>query len=540
MRKYFPTIFLIMGASILMSCKAAPEPQTAGTDAPTPAAQKFAVGELSWIFDEPPNPVDVAVMLESSGTVQALIPIEGGSITATGADGTTYSLEIPSDALLKETLIGLTPVSSIAEMPFGSGQTYAVQLSPDGLVLQNFAVLTITPTAGIPLDEQLVFGYQEQGSDVILAAPVVDSNEIKINVLHFSGNGVTRGFWADVESERQRLGGNIERQLENVMNQELIRIRQEGRQGNGESLNALFRDTFRQYVELVIKPRVAAAGESCAAGRLALETVNSFRHQAAVLGFDPDDFLAGVDLGALLEKAMRVCVIEEFELCVEQHIIYRMISVPDEVARHYALLGIPEGAALREARDLATKCLTFRLMFESTGKMDAPEGGFRSSVTSELILRYQPDQGFIVGAVAGLINTDFEFFTSICSVTSTPGNGDFAVLGMSYEMEEPDAQGYISDIGIRDIKLVYMPGNTTESFKASCPAGGSIPISGVPLWTSSYMDTHFAELEGGSFVATGWEMLGGELFARKEWSLAGKDSGVSEQGSFTLYHAPGE
>ena len=151
------------------------------------------LGKLSYIFNTTAKPIDVGVVLETGGTVESLIPVEGGVISATAADGTLYKLEIPADALLKETLIGLTPVTSISSMPFGSEQTYAVQLSPEGLFLQNFAILTITPAVEIPIGEQIMFGYQGIGSDLLLAAPVADSSEIKINVLHFSGYGVTSG-----------------------------------------------------------------------------------------------------------------------------------------------------------------------------------------------------------------------------------------------------------------------------------------------------------------------------------------------------------
>ena len=170
---------------------AQPSPDASAPAATTPGS---SAGSPSSIFD-PPDPLDVAVVLDTEKMVEALIPVEGGSITATGADGTVYTLDIPADALLVETMIGLTPVTSVTGMPFGT-QTHAVQLSPDGLSLFNHVILTIAPTEDIPVAEQVVFGYLEDGKDVILAAPVVDSSDIKINVLHFSGNGVTKGLLA--------------------------------------------------------------------------------------------------------------------------------------------------------------------------------------------------------------------------------------------------------------------------------------------------------------------------------------------------------
>ena len=199
-----------------------------------------------------------------------------------------------------------------------------------GCIFQNFAILTITPAEEIPIAEQIVFGYQAEGEDLILAAPVVDSSEIKIQVLHFSGNGVTQGLLADIEPVRQRLGGDAERRLQNAVSEALARERQRqlsGQSEGGEDINDIFSEAFRQYVEQVIKPRVAAAGESCANGQLAIQTVLSFERQVQLLGMS-EDFLAGVpELPELMETAARVCVIEEFELCVEDHVIHRMLPV---------------------------------------------------------------------------------------------------------------------------------------------------------------------------------------------------------------------
>ena len=82
------------------------------------------------------------------------------------------------------------------------------------------------PPRRFPLKEQIFFGYQEAGKDVTFAPPVVDSKEIKIRLLHFSGYGVTKGLLADPESMRERLGGSAERRLQNLTADLLGRERQ--------------------------------------------------------------------------------------------------------------------------------------------------------------------------------------------------------------------------------------------------------------------------------------------------------------------------
>src|SRR6185503_9115557 len=137
----------------------------------------------------PATPVDVQVILDTAQLAEAMVPVEGGSVSATGSDGTVYRLDIPAGALLHETMINLTPVTSLTGMPFGGTQTHAVRLGPDGLALQDSAVLTITPAVEIPIDQQFLFGYVGDGIDVVFAHPVIDSSEIKIHIQHFSGYG---------------------------------------------------------------------------------------------------------------------------------------------------------------------------------------------------------------------------------------------------------------------------------------------------------------------------------------------------------------
>ena len=525
MRTHKIAIFLIVLAATVISCKAFSGSQN----------------EMSWIFETPADPVQVGVELDSAKTVEAVIPVEGGTLSVTGADGTLYTLDIPSDALLNETTIGMTPVTSISDMPFGSEQTYAVQLSPEGLFFQNFAILTITPAEEIPLAEQITFGYQADGKDLILAAPVVDSSEIKIQVLHFSGNGVTQGLLADVEPVRQRLGGDAERRLDSALSAELIRIRQEGGDGEGAAVSAAFEDAFQQYEEQVVKPRVAAAGESCANGKLAIQTVYQLERWRQLVGQgEGGDPLAKYP--GLRDKAWKACIVEEFELCVEEHVIHRMLAVWKGFERQYALMPGEGESALREARDLTIKCLTFKLKFESTGTLNAGEGGYESTVTSEITLRYNPDEG-VLGIIEGeapTVNEAFEWF-SPCGAESVLGDGSpFKVFNLEI-LDEPDDQyGHV-----RDFVLFYLPGNTTESATVNiCGSAGALPIPPFPAWTATFLATHIDEMETGSsisdagYATADWEIFGDEYFAKKEWIK--ENAEIVETGTFKLYHTPGQ
>ena len=523
-------------------------PIAAASTVPTPVTDSSPsgstpnAGPLDWIFAPKSDPIDVTVTLDPTGRSEALVPMSGGTVTATGADGTTYSLVIPRDSLPADTTIALTP-ASIADMPFGHEPPLTVQLSPDGLVLDRTAILTITPARPIPRSEQIAFGYQAVGHDLILASPVVGSDDIQIRVDHFSGNGVTRGLLADLGPVRQRLGGDAERRLSSELSAELVRLRQEDSETQGAEAAAAIRAAAERFVTEVIKPRVAAAASSCAAARVAIETVRGIERQLQILGADvPGTQLA--DYPGLVENGARICVLEEFELCVDDHVIHRMARIYSSLRHQFAVLGIDEdelpASVLREAKDLAAKCLTFTLKFESTGSATVPTGSYESTVTSEVTLRFDPDALKLSGD-ATLVNEAFDF-EAPCGATSKTGGGEFEVASLSILTEGSEALDQPVNF-----KMNYLPGGTSESAVINiCGSTRKLSIPPFPAWTGTFLAGHQAELDansdfGGGYIAIDWEVFGGEYYAKKEWikEVAASGGKVIEAGTFKLYHTPG-
>ncbi len=553
------------------------------TDSPSarPAGQKAKLAQFQYIFSPPDQPASAEVALDETRAAEAVIPLEGGTLSATGADGTRYTLQVPADALLNETKIRLIP-AAVQGLPFGSGQTYAAQLEPEGLAFNNYATLTVTPAQEIPIKEQLFFGYQGSGADVTLAPPVKDSNEIKILLLHFSGYGVTKGLLADVEPVRERLGGSAERRLQSRVAEYLTaeRTRQllgtsddSGQSDLGEVMSGL----FEQYEREVLQPRLAAAGESCAAGRLAIQTLLGIERQKQLLGIES----APMDqFSDLFDTVGRVCIKEEYELCAQEHIIHRMIPVWLGFERQMQLLGVSNSALSEYARAMTTKCLTFELVFESQANFDAGYGGgFDSSVKAKVPLRFQADEIKIQGQSA-LINESFEFKEPGCQVTNNRGGSSLSAGPLVYVTDThsaSDSLGYV-----RDLKLSFFPERTKESFIITCPDDPPYASPEMGAWWSIFLVLHADEINYGSsdsssagsqppmpempdlgalmasaeagislpafpvppmpagtgFLITDWEILGGEYFAKKEWIKEDAGLGLVEAGTLKLYHRP--
>jgi hypothetical protein len=487
--------------------------------------------ELQYVFEMPDDPLEISVVLDENTFKETVIPPQGGEMTLKSQDGTVFTLEIPSGALVTDTLIRMILVQKVEGMPFG-GESYAVQLEPEGLKFFDYATLTIDPPEDLPIDQQIFFGYEGLGKNLALALPVVDSREIKILLDHFSGYGVNKGLLADIEPVRQRIGGSAEARIQSAVAALLMVERQKQLLGV-ESDTLDLTEFYKQYQEEVVKPRIAAAGESCANGRLALITVIGVERQRQLLGVSSDD---GSFDSELMFKVAEVCMKEEYELCRDDHIVHRMIPVYLGIERQGQLLGI-EGAG-DKFKDYMRKCLTFELRFESETNSENPgkgKGGWASSVESKVKLQFDPSSWSVKGQ-APLVNTNFEMKVPKCTATSIRGGGTFEVTNMGFDIElksPEDELGYV-----KDIEIFYDPGSSTESFTLKCDKT-SQTLPPMPMWSGGYIITHQDEIRiPDGFIADNWKILGGELFAEKEWTKDQSSVGTTESGTMKLYHKP--
>jgi hypothetical protein len=498
-------------------------------------SSKQAPKELQYVFEENPEPISVLPTLEEAIISEKVIGPEGGEISVSSSAGTSFTLAIPPDALVAETLIKMIPVSEVEGMPFGSAE-YAVQLLPEGLSFLKYATLTIDPVEEIPIDQQIFFDYQGLGEDLALAIPVVDSDEMKILVDHFSGHGVSKGLLADIEPVRERIGGAAERRIQSAVAEKTMIIRQRLLMGETDGEELDLGGLFEQYDREVVQPRLAAAGDSCAAGRLALITVIGVKRQQILLGVKEEDGAGSSFDYELMEKVAGVCMKEEYELCRDEHIVHRIIPAYFGIERQGQLLGI-EGAG-EPYKDYIRKCLTFELQFESDVTLKNPgkgKGGWNSSMESKVKLQFDPAAWSVKGQ-APLVNTEFKVDWPKCTATGNRGGGTFEISHLSFDTDIKDPE---DELGyVKDIRMVYDPGSSTESFTLKCDKiSQTLPPS--PMWTGGYIITHQDEIQiPDGFIAENWKILGGEFYAEKEWAKDQSSAGTTESGTMKLYHKP--
>jgi hypothetical protein len=145
------------------------------------------------IFQLPPNPLNVTPTPDNSHAVtQFVSAANGGTISATGADGTVFTATFPSNALLGDEIITMTPVVSVAGAPISGGVVAGVQLTPDGLQLFQPAHLNIQPAGGVSIDQQVGFSYHGDGQEFFFY-PLDPVTGINFTILQLSGYGLGTG-----------------------------------------------------------------------------------------------------------------------------------------------------------------------------------------------------------------------------------------------------------------------------------------------------------------------------------------------------------
>ncbi len=182
-------ILMVSMAFIIAACNlGAPVTPTAAVEAPTPTQTTLTatptlmptaiseLGRLDWMITAPASPIDLSIDLDTSRSVEAVISPEGGKLEATGADGTHYVLDLPAGSVMMDTLIRMTPVKTVSDLPLKqAATTWAIQLEPEGLQLLADASLTIQFPSPPPVIQQVPFQYQGSGQAFNLAAPVVNA-----------------------------------------------------------------------------------------------------------------------------------------------------------------------------------------------------------------------------------------------------------------------------------------------------------------------------------------------------------------------------
>jgi hypothetical protein len=293
-------------------------------------------------FAQPPNPLTVTPTLDTAHSVgQTISAANGGTVAATGADGSVFTLAIPANALLSDELITMTPLSAVGNLPVRGGLLAGVQLSPDGLLFQQPATLTIQPAVSVPVGQQVGFGYHANGTEFYFQ-PLGLTSTITISLTHFSGAGVGQGTAGN--------GGNPTSPADQLSQQVAQILNQERQcQLTGIDCDPFYPqdliDLFQEYYTEVVAPLMQQALTDDSVAQAAIQAIADWARMVQLL-FPQTELLASEAQNALAQiplilqnaynKAFGRCVNDASQ---DQRMVEALKMVSTE--RNLELLGRP-------------------------------------------------------------------------------------------------------------------------------------------------------------------------------------------------------
>jgi hypothetical protein len=325
----------VLAASLALSAcgggeSAAPSDQ-AENPSSTAAAPADTLGEVTLVRDE-------------AAAAEAAIGPDGGSVTATAADGTTFTLTVPLGALPSETTIRAVP-AALEGLDF---PTYTVMFEPTGLTFLDWATLAIAPAEEVPLENQFMYQLNDDATE--FGAAWVDPVKPEPTILldHFSGYGLANSTDPQRAAMLTKSAAAAEARIQSEAAALLSEERRQQLLGSeGDSAVAEIFDKYgKQYEEEVIKPRLEAAGASCAATQLALQTVLGYERQRQLLGMGSE---GGTPATQIITDALNAknspCEREAIEKCKAARDPGILIAFWIGVERQRQLLGASDGDA---------------------------------------------------------------------------------------------------------------------------------------------------------------------------------------------------
>lgn len=113
-----------------------------------------------------PNPLTVTPEYDEKNATTTVIGAQGGTASLIDSKGVEFTLSIPEGALSADTEIRMTAVTAVQDWPLDGNQLGAVRLEPEGLVLNDAAILTIAIPVEIDPDLSIVgFEFQVDGQE---------------------------------------------------------------------------------------------------------------------------------------------------------------------------------------------------------------------------------------------------------------------------------------------------------------------------------------------------------------------------------------
>jgi hypothetical protein len=511
-------------------------------------------------------PVKVKPTLASTGAVSQLVNADtGGTLSTTGPDGSTYSLVIPPNGLTGDETITMTPVASIAGLPFKRAVA-GVDLQPEGLVLTGLARLTITPKSSPPAGKLVTVGWHAGGEGLHLQPPGREK-ALVLGIDHFSGSEVVEATPAQVAAQLQRPPIRTHEQLSQAVHDVARDARDALIAGNntealklGENLEPV----YQSYYDTTIKDLLTSAETNDLLGRAALTEALQWVHEMQTLslvasadgsGISPELNTRAHEVLTKLTTIVTNALRRAGERCVAGDIA--QVQQIQALERFAQQLGTTGGDALEKAQ----RCLHFELDYDATWQErqtiadNAPDarGDFTTKIAglkiSAVLTRSIPEpvvtQPLQYGAYSwssgtcqgslGSVNEQSPFSVSFLQVTSK----------LTQTVDSHGRSSFTS--GPPEVTMLLDPGQRVENVPYTCSGGGS-GTQHNRFFDEGFKVLHATEQLGGQEVQgnlysiTGWQKGTGSTLATKTYNSGPPPATgfrrYAETSTFRLRHTP--
>jgi hypothetical protein len=505
-----------------------------------------------------PHAKSVSVTLDSTKAATALIPVTGGTITATGADGSVFTLTIPDKALGGDEMITMTPLGAVNGLPFKGGLVAGVQLEPDGLELFQMATLTIKPAKAVPIAMQVAVSYHGTGDNLYML-PLDRVAGISMHILHFSGYSVASGITGEIEEQAKNpptdAADQAAQQIAAEANAAIVALREAAQAGQPLSKEVAdkLNGTMNRWFDQVVEAKVAAAQADYTLTDDAMDSAAAWLQMLQYLGSE-DSHRAHVDrLTAQLEALKKAYEKALSDRCTSRHDVSAVLALI-ALERRYQLLGIKTSADPGPL-DTVKKCLRFELDFETVSPFvtDGPAEYVLHDRVMKLVLQPDFPSGNLTASQPHEILSLTAHSDTVYRIDHPVSAKPFSVSNMSFHMHFVLRRKATSPPPITGVALTIDPGEVTADTYSAPFINPEPEISGGPTYhcESEQVDNlcwagrHRGERAGATattFIIR-MDYVGTSLFARKTYDLPCNVlvfacSSGNEKTTFDLRHAP--
>jgi hypothetical protein len=450
-----------------------------------------------------PNPHNVSIELDTARKTTGEITPAGGTLSATAADGTTFTLVFPENAVLSKLQVSMTPISNINDLPLTGGYIGAVHLEPEGM--EFLEPVTLTIQAAQPFDASKLKGFNshEMGEEFYLQLMTVSGQTITMQLTHFSNPGAA-----------------VANDLDDLV---IDLVPTDPRDRFEHDLGLDLREDVKKAEQITknfygrVKGKLETARSETSTLKSAIRDFLTWRKAVSQLGFDEvfkKEIFQGWTLVAegienAVDKAYTACAVnDDFTHVVD---ILGWISW---VKNNPRLAPYFEGK-LAAFEQKASNCATFDLTFEYVLEQETYAFGFddhiisnvRSNhrVQSTIEVSYSHEYGMLTGSAplesvvftASGYSGDFGANLPPDCPTVEPHSAesflDFSVGGDQNEKSTIPVTSLLIDVDnpdaplqeVQTLTLVMHPGLLTELFTMNCNFGTQI-VGGVDGHAGSY------------------------------------------------------